>query len=524
MRIPLILLCAVCMLPPASAMAEVDGAVSNMLVMDGLDLRSAPKNDLSFDRVEPSSAIEKDVVFVSKLGPGVRHALLTFTADDGKRASVFMPVSFNVAVLGDDGPKNLPAMSATHVETAGMHTVSNYDANFNTNGLQLNRCEAGMHTVSNYDANRPLQSYQDVEAWVFGGRDCPSCKHALHHLVPALMPEGGRVVLVNIDERDNLLALLRLEDRLGVNGSNSQTPVLFWRGQLFHGSEAISRLADNAEAYPPGPPPADLSFLRPHAETADDGSDSKLAEKRVAALTIGGVILAGLVDGLNPCAISTLVFLATMLLAKRVGRGRVALMGASYCAASFLTYFALGLGLLAGIRSLSWLPAARGLLNLALTIVLLALAAASLLDAWRYHRTGEAAAVKMKLPGWAIRATRLLMRRWLSGYGLGIVPAALALGCAVTILESVCTGQVYLPALALMAESGAAGPIGLLALYNLMFCVPMIAVFVMALAGSGASAFIRLGRTSVVPGKVAMGVVFLAMAALNIAIRLFSQS
>ena len=74
-----------------------------------------------------------------------------------------------------------------------------------------------------------------------------------------------------------------------------------------------------------------------------------------------------------------------------------------------------------------------------------------------------------------------------------MVGTGLVCGVVVTLLDSLCTGQVYVPVLALLA--GEAGwslrAIVLLALYNLAFIAPLVAVFVLAAFGAGSERMAR---------------------------------
>src|SRR4030067_2182405 len=71
-------------------------------------------------------------------------------------------------------------------------------------------------------------------------------------------------------------------------------------------------------------------------------------------ITLPTVIVAGVIDGINPCAFTVLLLFITALLATlradeqsvNAIRLRMLGMGAIYIAAIFLTYLALGVGLL----------------------------------------------------------------------------------------------------------------------------------------------------------------------------------
>ena len=87
--------------------------------------------------------------------------------------------------------------------------------------------------------------------------------------------------------------------------------------------------------------------------------------------TLGTVVIAGLADGFNPCAFTVLLLLVTSLLAAAQARhgegvspirGRVIGLGSIYVASVFVTYLALGVGLLstAGLFTQRHLPARLG--------------------------------------------------------------------------------------------------------------------------------------------------------------------
>ena len=84
-------------------------------------------------------------------------------------------------------------------------------------------------------------------------------------------------------------------------------------------------------------------------------------------------------------------------------------------------------------------------------------------------------------------------------------------GCAflVTLLDALCTGQVYVPVLALISrEPEAWCSFALLALYNLAFVSPLVAVFVLASKTTDAYQMAKWSSRNVIPAKIALGLVF----------------
>ncbi len=64
------------------------------------------------------------------------------------------------------------------------------------------------------------------------------------------------------------------------------------------------------------------------------------------------VLTSGLLDGVNPCAFAVMGFLLAFLFAVGQARLQVLRVGAAYIVGMYLTYFAIGLGILAALASL----------------------------------------------------------------------------------------------------------------------------------------------------------------------------
>ena len=224
------------------------------------------------------------------------------------------------------------------------------------------------------------------------------------------------------------------------------------------------------------------------------------------------LLAAGLIDGLNPCAFATIVFLISLLLAGGRRKGGILLVGLGFCTAVYLTYFLIGLGLFQVFRmsiARFWL---NNILHWLLSLILLIFALLSFRDAWVFRLTGRANDVILKLPGWINRLIHRVIRLNLSWkyYFAG----SFFLGLIVTVLESVCTGQLYVPTLAFLARLAGfkLQALAYLALYNVMFILPLVAVFILAYCGTSHLAFLAWSRKNVFWAKCALGCFFVFLA------------
>ena len=225
------------------------------------------------------------------------------------------------------------------------------------------------------------------------------------------------------------------------------------------------------------------------------------------------VALAGLVDGFNPCSFAVMVALAGILaIGGRRRRMRIA-GGLSFCVGTFLTYMAAGLGLLQTLRAVEGLRTVHDVFMILLALALFALSFLSFRDAVRFRRIPVFSVVTLKLPeGVKDRILSIARSGW---SGRAVVPTGFACGILVTLLDALCTGQVYVPVLSLVSrESGAGRQLALLLAYNLAFVVPLVAVFVFASKTTDAFQLAKWSSRNVIPAKIALGVMFLALGVL----------
>ncbi len=202
------------------------------------------------------------------------------------------------------------------------------------------------------------------------------------------------------------------------------------------------------------------------------------------------VVAAGLVDGLNPCAFATIVFFISYLTFDgRKGR-EILLVGAMFTLGVFATYMGVGAGLLRALAALPFLPAISRYLY-GLTALLCAIFAAGSLYDWYQMRRGRPDQMKLKLPTRLRRRINQVIRQGANVRVVGGI--ALVTGAVVSLIELACTGQVYLPTIIFVLGVPAlrARALLYLLLYNVLFVVPLVVVFVLAFWGTSSE---RLGQ------------------------------
>ena len=231
------------------------------------------------------------------------------------------------------------------------------------------------------------------------------------------------------------------------------------------------------------------------------------AANTTSSWTFLTVLIAGLADGFNPCAFSIIIVLAGILAVG--GRKRRARMlgGWAFCIASFLTYMAMGLGLMRVLRALEDLRIIHDVIMVLLSVSLFVLAILSIRDAFRYRKEKVPSVITLQLPDKVKRLIRVVAET--SWSGPAVVITGFGCGFLVTLLDSLCTGQIYVPVLALISrEVEAWRSFMLLAVYNLAFIAPLIVIFILAAKGADSERMSRWSKRNVFPSKIAMGIVF----------------
>ncbi len=349
---------------------------------------------------------------------------------------------------------------------------------------------------------------------------CESCAEVRRTVLPDL--EQRYAGCYELRERDigvqsNYLALVRYQELAAVKDNEPVSMVVDGRDYLpgvarikaglFPAMDrAITRL--EAETVRGGSP---AGMGAPSDGTGVAGEDATLLRRRIDQFTLVGVISAAAVDSINPCAISAIIFFMSLLSAARVGVSRMWISGVSFLVACFVTYLGIGFGLLKALGYLTAFQELRGVVDVVMIALLSGFAFYSFRDAFRYHRTGRASDVALKLPGRLQGLIHRVMKRGLRTRHL--ILGGLAIGLVVTGLESVCTGQVYVPALVMMLKSGQSllWCTIYLVVYNVVFIMPLLVVLVLTCAGLKTPVLVEWSRRNVVTSKILLGLLFVGM-------------
>lgn len=259
--------------------------------------------------------------------------------------------------------------------------------------------------------------------------DCARARAVLDALPEAVAVTRGAytfrspVRVIAVDIGGDLGLAQALFEKYGVPEGGRAAPIVFLRDTYLSGAESIRR---------------SLMFRLERGEAVGTRLVGGAAPD-LSALSVLGALGAGLVGGLNPCALGMLLFFLTVVLsAKR----RVGALAAVYLAGKLAAYLVIGTLLYGLFRRWNpmWLPRA---LRWGMTALGAALIALNVWDALAARRQDQGR-IRNQLPQGARRFLHDAVRRMMSRQSRWLWAWAAAAAVLVASVEFLCAGQVYL--------------------------------------------------------------------------------
>ena len=329
---------------------------------------------------------------------------------------------------------------------------------------------------------------------------CRMCKETKAAVRAAEAKYGERIAVEWADLSDpdkGTASATRLFEMLDAHGVDETRPLSFFVGGacLAGGEVIIDKL--------------DATIAEGLKGTSSGPGSTPVVVNRLGLWAISGAALA---DGVNPCAFATVVLLVSMMASARRSRRETLVIGGAFTVSVYATYFLIGLAFYGLLQRLTGFLMVSDLVFYAAFGACVVFGMLSLWDSTLAWRGREPKDMLLKVP----ERLRARMARSMSAgvRSRSLVIGALGAGVVVSLLESACTGQVYVPVIAgLVRDPGTCvHGIALLAWYNLLFVLPLAGILCLAVAGVGSSALAAWGRRHWGLTKLLMALVFAAMA------------
>ncbi|MFC2091872.1 DUF1573 domain-containing protein [Elusimicrobiota bacterium] len=357
-----------------------------------------------------------------------------------------------------------------------------------------------------------------VKIYMFSAPGCRYCISLKEKIIPDIGRDHGIKITIedfSLDKKENYEKLLLMEQ--AYKNTENEIPVLFIGKTVLGGKKNInSHLKKAVLAY------TGLPDIDENERVKED-----TVKNRINKVTVIPVLAAGLVDGINPCAFGAIVFLISYLsLILKRDKREVLATGISFSLGVFLAYFALGVGLsgiIYRIKGALFISRVIYLLIGALTAVLAVLSLRDYLimkNRSADRSGGSSDTVLLKLPNSLLLKILDILQKH-ADLRLFVMFAFIT-GIIISLLELVCTGQIYLPTIMYML--GVSGffrqAVIYLFLYCLMFITPLITVFFLFYMGTGSKKIEEFAKKNFSTVKLLNTIIFAVFAIYMLAVGL----
>ncbi len=350
-------------------------------------------------------------------------------------------------------------------------------------------------------------SYEEYDMVYFYAPLCMDCQAVENSgVLDSLEDEGYTIMWVHVDESD-MESVTMFTSFLTTYGSDDDYPIIFAGEDYYSGIDGIIDAYENGEIQ---------------QSTQTDFPDIQ------EPLTLEGwqgfatVIVAGLLDGINPCAIGMLLMFVSMigfLQSKRL----MFIVSAAYISGVLLTYFSVGFGILQFLGS-AFMQSVLVDIGYILYIVFGVLA--TLLFMITFYdflvsRSAHFEKVKNQLPSGVRKFNERFMRK-LTDILKDETPSAkrklyiflipFIIGVVVGITEAACTGQIYFFVLVGLNTVNPTLGIVYLIIFNLLFALPLFIIAFVAIRSKNVMAISNFVTDHLSLVKLLTALFFAAMA------------
>lgn len=351
------------------------------------------------------------------------------------------------------------------------------------------------------------------EVLFFFSQSCHSCLEVKQDILPAFEERCAgkvRIVYKDIEELENYTQLIALLERYTAD-AQFRVPVVFYDGTLVSGVIQIRQKLGE--------------IMRGEVSSSSgEGIPEQIdLMERFQRFRPVAVAVAGLADGINPCAFTVIVFFISFLSMHGYRKRELLCIGGAFMIAVFLTYLLIGLGVFNFLYRLRGFWAVTRFINQSVGVLSIVLGFLTVYDIIAYRRSRKTDGMVLQLPAAVKQRIRSVIGYFYRPQGAGARPekpglwklalSALVTGFLISLLEAVCTGQLYLPTIIFVFKTShlKLQALGYLLLYNIMFVVPLGFIFVLALSGATSDQAGRFLRKHLIAVKAALGVIFFGL-------------
>jgi len=328
----------------------------------------------------------------------------------------------------------------------------------------------------------------------FYSETCHDCEDIKNNLFPKIKDVYGtrlKIKMLTIDDIDNYSYFSELEDHYG--SAANPFPAIFINNKFLSGkSEIIEFLKSEIDI-----------FLSSKMEVPEKQLDATKDISRKMHIT--AIVWGAFIDGINPCVFTVILFFISYLFYLKKDKHNILYSGLIFIIGVFVSYYLLGLGLYKIIYSFSKVSIMRQVIRIFVAVSLGLISILSIRDLINISKGKKIAlALSKKEVGKIHEIIRKLSK---SRFALLM---SFFIGFAVSLLEFPCTGQVYVPIILLIQQNFLKGYLYLF-LYNIIFIIPLFALFLMIYFGMNVNLFQKWYSNNIFKVKFILTIFFILL-------------
>lgn len=279
-------------------------------------------------------------------------------------------------------------------------------------------------------------------------------------------------------------------------------PIIFVRNTFLYGSEEISEKLEN------------IINMDENIDTIIVDNSSKNFQNEILmyrSLNIIKIFLAALLNGLNPCSFSILLFLI-MLLGSNTNK--LLKIGFGFCVGKILAYILMGSICFKFLKLISSIY----IINTINILFLLIFLTLSFLNFYDYYavKSEKYGNVKAQLPIRLRKFNHNLLRQFVYTFenSKWFIIGSIIIGGIVASSEFLCSGQIYLSTIVTIIQTNVASSLGALLyliIYSIVCMIPLGCVIIVMHKGKNAFAVSEFFRIHLPKIKIIYAVLFFIM-------------
>lgn len=236
----------------------------------------------------------------------------------------------------------------------------------------------------------------------------------------------------------------------------------------------------------------------------DSDSEEELISQ-FKRFTLIGIFGAGLIDGINPCSFSTIIFFISYLLFLNISRKKIFQIGIVFIVVSFFVYLGIGIGL---FKTLFLIKAFVKYFFRAISVLLFLLGGVSLYDFYLIQKNRSKEMV-LQLSKWQKSFIHQIIRR--GAFQKHLILISIVISIIISLTEFTCTGQIYIPTImyAIKQDFLMKKTLFILCIYNSGFILPFFMVFIAVYYGLSDKILARFFQKNTAIIKLIMASIFI---------------